>query len=91
MYKGKYIKHTKKIGVTHNSGVLEIIHTDIYDPFNVRSVDGFNSFVTFTDDFSRYCYIYPIREQSEMLDKFKIFKAQVGNQHNAQITIVRSD
>jgi hypothetical protein len=91
MYKGKYIKHTKKIGVTHSSGVLEIIHTDICDPFNVRLVDGFNSFITFTDDFSCYCYIYPIREQSEMLDKFKIFKAQVENQHNAQITIVRSD
>jgi transposase InsO family protein len=31
------------------------------------------------DDFSRYEYIYPIRERSEALDKFKIFKAEVKN------------
>jgi hypothetical protein len=60
--KGKYVKHIKKTGVTHSSGVLEIIHTDICGPFNVKSIDGFNLFITFTDDFSRYGYIYPIRE-----------------------------
>jgi hypothetical protein len=40
----------------------------------VKVVDGFNSFITFTDDFSRYGYIYPIREQSKAVDKFKIEK-----------------
>jgi hypothetical protein len=58
-------------------GVLEIIHIDICGPFNVRSVDDFNSFVTFTDDLSHYAYIYLIRERSEKLDKFKIFMAEV--------------
>jgi hypothetical protein len=57
--KGKYVKHIKRTGATHSSGVLKIIHTDICGPFNVKSVDGFNSFITFTDDFSRYGYIYP--------------------------------
>jgi hypothetical protein len=47
------------MGATRSSGVLEIIHTDIYGPFNVRYVDKFNSFITFMDDFSRYGYIYP--------------------------------
>jgi hypothetical protein len=57
--KGKYIKHIKKMGATRSSRVLEIIHTDICGPFNVRYVDKFNSFITFMDDFSRYGYIYP--------------------------------
>jgi transposase InsO family protein len=43
------------------------------------------------DDFSRYGYIYPIRERSEALDKFKIFKAEVKNQYNAKIKVVHSD
>jgi hypothetical protein len=89
--KGKYVKHIKRMGVTRSSGVLEIIHTDICGPFNVKSVDGFNSFILFTDDFSRYGYIYPIHEQSKALDKFKIFKAEVENQHNVKIKIIRSD
>jgi len=54
------------------------------------SIDGFDSFITFTDDYSRYRYIYPIKEQSEALDKFKIFKAEVENQHDLKIKIVHS-
>jgi transposase InsO family protein len=54
-------------------------------------MDDFDSFITFTDDFSRYGYIYPIKERSEALDKIKVFKAEVENQHNIKIKIVRSD
>jgi hypothetical protein len=57
----------------------------------VKSVDGYDSFITFTDDYSCYGYIYPIKERIEALDKFKIFKAEVENQHNLKIKIVRSD
>jgi hypothetical protein len=88
--KGKFAKQIKKNG-KHSTRVLEIIHTDICGPFSVRTVDGFNSFITFTDDYSRYGYIYPIKERSEALDKFKQFKAEVENQHDLKIKIVRSD
>jgi hypothetical protein len=71
--------------------VLEIIHTDICDPFPVRTIDGFNSFIIFTYDYSCYDYIYPIKERSEALDKFKQFKAEVENLHDLKIKIVRSD
>jgi hypothetical protein len=36
-------------------------------------------------------YIYPIKERSKALDKFKIFKAEVENQHDIKIKVVRSD
>jgi hypothetical protein len=77
--KEKYVKHIKKMEVTRSSGVLETIHTYICGPFNVKSVDGFNSFITSTDDFSCYAYIYPICERSKAIDNFKIFKAEVEN------------
>jgi hypothetical protein len=41
---------------------LEIIHTDICGPFPVKNVDGYDSFIIFTDDYSCYGYIYPIKE-----------------------------
>jgi hypothetical protein len=71
--------------------VLEIIHKDICGPFLVRTVYGFASFITFTDDYSRYNYIYPVKERLEALDKFKQFKVEVENQHDLNIKIVRSD
>ena len=88
--KGKFVKQIKK-GAKQNAGTLEIIHTDICGPFPVRSVDGCDSFIIFTDDYSRFEYIYPIKERSEALDKFKKFKAEVENQHDKRIKIVRSD
>ena len=88
--KGKFAKTIKKTS-KRSSRVLEIIHTDICGPFSVTTVDGYDSFITFTDDYSRYGYIYPIRERLGGLDKFKIFKLEVENQLNLKIKIVRSD
>jgi hypothetical protein len=76
--KGKYTKKIKK-DAKRSIGILQIIHADICGPFPVKSVDGFDSFITFTDDYSRYGYIYSIKERNEALDKFKIFKAEVEN------------
>ena len=48
--KGKYIKKIKK-NAKRSAGILEIVHTDICGPFTVKSVDGYDSFITFTDDY----------------------------------------
>ena len=53
----------------------------------MKSMDGYDSFIIFTDDYSRFGYIYPIKERSEALDKFKIFKAKVENQRNLKIKV----
>jgi hypothetical protein len=49
--KGKYAKQVKKGEAKRSAGVLEIIHTNICGPFPIKSMDGFDSFITFTDDF----------------------------------------
>jgi len=88
--KEKYPKKIKK-GANRSQGILEIIHTGICGPFNIKSVDGFDLFITFTDDCSRFGYIYPMKERAEALDKFKLFKTEVENQHDRKIKIVISD
>src|SRR5215216_5799936 len=62
--KVKYVKQIKK-GANQSITTLEIIHTDICGPFPVKSVDGYDSFITFKDDYSPYGYMYPIKERSE--------------------------
>ncbi|GJS83629.1 putative RNA-directed DNA polymerase [Tanacetum coccineum] len=87
--KGKFVKTIKK-GSTRSKHLLEIIHTDICGPF-INDIGGHKYFITFIDDYSRYTYVYLIKEKSESLDVFKIFKAEVENQLNRKIKIVRSD
>jgi hypothetical protein len=44
-----------------SAGILEIIHMDICGLFPIASVDVYDSFITFTDDYFHYVYIYPIK------------------------------
>jgi hypothetical protein len=59
--KGKYVMQIKK-NVKRSAEILEIIHTDICGPFHIASVDDYDSFITFMNDYSHYEYIYPIKE-----------------------------
>ena len=77
-----------RLGHISRERIERLVKNDI---LSIKSVDGYDSFITFTDDYSRYGYIYPIRQRSEALDKFKIFKAEVENQHDLKIKVVRSD
>ncbi|KAL4367182.1 hypothetical protein GQ457_05G023760 [Hibiscus cannabinus] len=52
---------------------------------------GYQYFITFTDDFSRYGYIYLMHHKSEALEKFKEFKNEVHNQHGNSYKALRSD
>ena len=51
----------------------------------------FQYFITFTDDLSRYGYVYLMRHKSETFEKFKEFQNEVENQHGKKIEALRSD
>ncbi|KAL4364065.1 hypothetical protein GQ457_04G018560 [Hibiscus cannabinus] len=73
------------------SDLLGLIHSDVCGPMNTQARGGFQYFITFTDDFSRYEYIYLMRHKFEALEKFKEFKNEVQNQHGKSIKALRSD
>ncbi|GJU71726.1 putative zinc finger, CCHC-type containing protein [Tanacetum coccineum] len=87
--KGKMTKRNKK-GATRSIELLELIHTDICGPFP-SGISGHKSFITFINDYSRYMYLFLINEKSESLEMFKTFKAEVENQLDRKIKVVRSD
>nr|KYP56508.1 Retrovirus-related Pol polyprotein from transposon TNT 1-94 [Cajanus cajan] len=71
--------------------LLELIHCDICDRNGVITHGGNKHFITFTDDFSKYCYVYLIIHKSELFDKFKVYKAEVENQLERKIKILHSN
>ena len=52
---------------------------------------GYRYFMTFTDDLSRYGYIYLMKHKSETFEKFKEFQSEVENHHNNKTKFLRSD
>ena len=73
------------------SDLLALIHTDVCGPLNTHARGGFQYFITFTDDYSRYGYVYLMKHKSESFEKFKEFKNEVQNQLGKKIKILRSD
>jgi hypothetical protein len=73
------------------SDLLGLIHSDVYGPMSTTARGGYSYFITFTDDFSRYGYVYLMRHKSESFEKFKEFQNEVQNQLGKTIKAIRSD
>ena len=59
--------------VERASDLLEMKHVDVFGPMSVVACGGYRYFLTFTDDLSRYGYIYLMKHKSETFEKFKEF------------------
>nr|AAS01945.1 putative polyprotein [Oryza sativa Japonica Group] len=73
------------------SELLGLVHTDVCGPMSSTARGGFGYFITFTDDFSKYGYVYLMRHKSESFEKFKEFQNEVQNHLGKTIKYLRSD
>lgn len=87
MKRKKFPKSTN----TRAKEVLEIIHTDVVGKITPTSLGGANYFVSFTDDYSRYTTVYPIKTKDKALQMFDEYRRAVENLHNKKIKFLRSD
>ena len=71
--------------------ILEIMHTDVCGPMSVEARGGYYHLLTFTDDLSRYGYIYIMKHNSETFQKFKEFQSEVENHRNKKIKFLQSN
>ena len=69
--------------------MLELVHSDVCGPLSIQARGGY--FITFTDDYSRFSYVYLMKRKFEAFEKFKEFKAEVENQLGKRIKAIRSD
>ncbi|GJX39410.1 retrotransposon protein, putative, ty1-copia subclass [Tanacetum coccineum] len=69
--------------------LLGLIHTDVYGPFRTVSREGISYFITFKDDFSRYGFVYLMKQKHEVFETFKVFQNEVENQLGKKIKNVR--
>ena len=65
--------------------LLEIIHTDVCGPMNIKACSRYHYFLNFTDDLSRYRYIYLMKHKSETFEKFKEFQSEVEKHRDKKI------
>ena len=73
------------------SGPLDLIHTNVCGPMSTHARGGFIYYITFTDDFSPYGYLYLMKYKSEAFEKFKEFRIEMEKQLGKSIKTLRSD
>ena len=57
--------------------ILSLVHTDVCGPMSISARGGYNYFITFTDDLSRYGYVFLMRHKSESFEMFKLYCNEV--------------
>ncbi|PWA56329.1 Gag-Pol polyprotein [Artemisia annua] len=70
--------------------VLELVHFDVWQA-PVLSLGGAKYFVSFIDDYSRRCWVYPIKKKSDVFEVFKVCKARVELDSGKKIKCLRTD
>ncbi|KAF7817945.1 Retrovirus-related Pol polyprotein from transposon TNT 1-94 [Senna tora] len=70
---------------------LELVHSDVFGLVKQPSVSGYRYMITFIDDYSRYVWVDFMKEKSEALSKFKIFKEKNEGEVSHKILCLRTD
>ncbi|PKU79458.1 Retrovirus-related Pol polyprotein from transposon TNT 1-94 [Dendrobium catenatum] len=87
--KSHKIFFNKSISVT--SKPFDLIHTDVWGPAPLISLDGFRYYIIFIDDHTRFSWIYFLSTKQEVLSVFKNFCNMIRTQYNVTPKILRSD
>jgi len=68
----------------HASRPQELVHFNVHAvPYPL--VSGYCYWMTFINDYSRYCFMLPIKAKSDVFDTFKQFKSFAANQTERRI------
>nr|GEV45619.1 protein TORNADO 1 [Tanacetum cinerariifolium] len=88
---GKMARKPYTHQVERAKDLLRLIHTDVCGPFKIMSRQGASYFITFTDDFNHYGYVYLLKHKHEVFETFKLFQKEVENQLGKTIKSLRFD
>ena len=78
-------------GHDRKKNVLELIHSDVFRPVNIKLLGGASYFVTFIDDASRKVWAYPMKSKSEVFGIFQKFHVVVERRTNKLLKCLRTD
>ncbi len=73
------------------SAVGEEIHSDLWGPASVETINRKEYFVSFTDDYSRFTVVYLIRNKSDTFESYLEFEAWLFTQFGFRIKKLHSD
>jgi hypothetical protein len=75
---------------TRSDKVLGRVFSDVCH-LQTRTREGYQYFITFVDDYSRHLTVYPMKNKSDALERFKEYLAEAERQTGCKLKILRTD
>ncbi|KAL0320493.1 UNVERIFIED_CONTAM: Retrovirus-related Pol polyprotein from transposon RE2 [Sesamum radiatum] len=79
------------ISATHSMHIFELLHVDIWGPYNQFSFSGCTYLLTVVDDFSRATWVFLMRYKSQSVSTLQHFYSMVLTQFDRKLKVVRTD
>ena len=67
---------------------LGLVHSDVCEKMNAKSLGGAEYFLTFIDDFSHYTWVYVLKKKDEVFKYFQEWKALVERSSGKKLNIL---
>ncbi|KAD2805416.1 hypothetical protein E3N88_38793 [Mikania micrantha] len=90
--KGKQSKQSHKLKKYHSINVpLELLHMDLFGPVNRKSIAGDQYCLVITDEYSRYSWVFFLKEKSETFDCIQVLVTKLESLYKLKIRQFRTD
>ncbi|XP_015164024.1 uncharacterized protein [Solanum tuberosum] len=89
-----YAKQTRSVfpsSCIKSTACFDLVHIDLWGPYNTPTVDGNRYFLTIVDDFSRMTWLFLLQFKSDVCVSLKVFLQYVKTQFGKSVKVLRPD
>lgn len=76
---------------SRSSQILELVHSDLWGEALLPSLGGSKYYMSITDDYSRFTYVFTLKQKSDAFSAFKTWLALVETQTGRKLKSIRTD
>lgn len=76
------------MSIAKYSSAFKVVYVNLWVPLLAPSSIGYSYYIAYVDTFSKYTWIYFLKQKTDVEPSFKLFHSYVGTQFNAKIKIV---
>lgn len=87
---GKHSRLSFTSSISHTSSPFELMHSDLWF-FPVLSETGYRYFLSILDDYTHFCWVFPLRSKTEVYYLFFRFHTYIRTQFNGTIKSIQCD
>uniref|UniRef100_A0A2N9G0H4 Integrase catalytic domain-containing protein n=1 Tax=Fagus sylvatica TaxID=28930 RepID=A0A2N9G0H4_FAGSY len=88
---GKMHKLPFSISVPKSEFPLHVLHADLWGPAPIQSYNGFRYYLVIVDDYTKFCWVYLLKNKSDTFTTFQQFKVMAEKHYNSSIHFLRTD